>query len=108
MFWVQLMRLLLLAACSGLLLAPMAAAQSTDVETLAQSDAVSDAPQAVRPNGGVVDRFIASIYGLEPSGDPEVMANAGRNEVILRAPMRLLREGVLGGDIAMGHGRQPN
>lgn len=105
MFWVQLMRLLLLAACSGLLLAPMAAAQSTDVETLAQSDAVSDAPQAVRPNGGVVDRFIASIYGLEPSGDPEVMANAGRNEVILRAPMRLLREGVLGGDIAMGQVR---
>ncbi len=81
----------------------------------AQSPEVAPAPEAAsaaeenvgspRSAMGVADRFIASMYGLEPAGDPEVLPSAARNGVVLRAPMRLVREGALAGDLAMGQVR---
>ncbi|VDC50148.1 MULTISPECIES: hypothetical protein [Brevundimonas] len=95
------MRPVTIAVCSALFLTSTAAAQSPELDTSA-SPSTTVEEQAGQPQPvGVIDRFAASMYGLEPAGEPDVMTAAGRNEVILRAPMRLIKEGVLGGELAM-------
>ncbi len=99
------MRSILAAACSAVFIASTAAAQSGEPDTPASSSTTVQEP-ALEPEVGprplgVIDRFVASMYGLEPAGEPEIMTSAGRNEVILRAPMRLIKEGVLAGEVTM-------
>src|SRR3990167_6061588 len=95
------MRPVTIAVCSALFLTSTAAAQSPELDTSA-SPSTTVEEQAGQPQPvGVIARFAASMYGLEPAGEPDVMTAAGRNEVILRAPMRLIKEGVLSGELAM-------